>query len=59
MVRPACSALAVVLLFAAPSADAKWSLRHGKLGRTGWSWRTDLIAADEDLALVDYLKRVQ
>ena len=31
MVRPACSALAVVLLFAAPSADAKWSLRHGKL----------------------------
>ena len=42
---------ATLLGFEAPA------LRFGKLGRTGWSWRTDLIAADEDLALVDYLKQ--
>jgi hypothetical protein len=34
-------------------------LRGTKLVRTGWSYRTDVFAADSDLAAVDYLKQVQ
>lgn len=30
-----------------------------KLARSGWSYRTDVFAADPDLAAVDYLKQVQ
>ena len=42
---------ATLLAFEAPA------LRRGKLVSTGWSHRTDLIAADADLALVEYLKQ--
>ncbi len=34
-------------------------LRGTKLMRRGWSYRTDVFAADPDLAAVDYLKQVQ
>lgn len=34
-------------------------LRGAKLTRSGWSYRTDVFAADPDLAAVDYLKQVQ
>jgi hypothetical protein len=40
---------AILIGFEAPA------LRRRKLGRRGWSWRGDMVAADEDLALRDLL----
>ena len=34
-------------------------LRGARLARRGWTYRTDVFAADPDLAVVDYLKQVK
>lgn len=44
-------AIAVLTGFEAPT------LVRRKLGRGGWGYRTDIVAADADLGLRDYLRR--
>ena len=45
------------VLFATLIGFEASSFRRVKTGKRGAAYRTEVIAADEDLALVDYLKR--
>ncbi len=45
------------LLFATLIGFEASSFRRVKTGKRGGLYRTEIVAADEDLALVDYLKR--